>query len=122
MMRVWLAVVATMALAPMQVSAEVRRNPAPVWQWSAMCPLGSDQMRVDGRYQGKRVFTKLCPICKGPQASERQRPLAFFFTAPAGIFGDEFAALGTQKIEGNIWQAGGEGSGILLGVSFTAPK
>jgi hypothetical protein len=54
--------------------------------------------------------------------AEPRKTLAFKFRARASRFGSEFSAFGVQEVEANIWRAGGEADGIVLGVSVMVPR
>jgi hypothetical protein len=92
-----------------------------VWHWFGACR-DARTMTVDVRLSSKRLFTSSFPICFIHRSEKQDHGahdnLRFFFKAPARIFGEEFASLGTPEIEGNIWEAGSEHDVILLGVSF----
>ncbi len=94
-----------------------------VWQWFAPCP----QDRVvdlEVRFQGRTIYSISLPACSmsanDVPVESPQKVLVFTFHARASRFGREFHALGVQQVEGNIWRAGGERDGIMLGVSFAA--
>jgi hypothetical protein len=94
----------------------------PVWHWYAQCsPTRTIQMEV--MFKQKPIYQASFPACAMRREEklaleEPQRILAFFFQAPASLFGNEYKRLGTRRIEGNIWEAGSDPDAILLGVSF----
>jgi hypothetical protein len=94
-----------------------------VWQWFAPCP--QDRVvDVEVRFQGTRIYSMSYPACSMSfneiPVESPQKVLAFKFRARASRFGREFHALGVPLVEGNIWRAGGERDGIMLGVSCAA--
>src|SRR5437867_4940540 len=115
---VMLALVLTSGTAFSQASIS---SPAEiVWHWFGDCRDGK-RMGVEVLLGGKRIYATSFSIChmRRTQIAPEKRILKFYFDAPARIFGDEFGAVGTQRIEGNIWEAGSERGAIVLGVSFS---
>jgi len=96
-----------------------------VWQWFAPCS-GNRVARVEVLFLGKPVYEASFPACSLPAAQIPPEPtrkiLVFKFRARPSRFGEQFADLGVQDVEGNIWRAGGESEGLSLGVSFMAPR
>ena len=93
------------------------------WRWFVDCsePMTS---RLQVALRGSTLYEATLPLCHVTYRSRSRegesRILSFFFTADAGIFGDEFRGLGRQRIEGNVWEAGGDPDQIILGLSFVA--
>ena len=73
------------------------------------------------RFKGKEILATSFPACSMPfdeiPVESPQKILTFKFRARASRFGNEFRIPGVQQIGGNIWRAGGEPDGLLLGVS-----
>ena len=91
-----------------------------VWHWFGDCRNGKT-MGAEVILGGKRIYATSFSICpmRRTQIEAEKRILEFYFEVPARIFGEEFKAIGTQRIEGNIWEAGSERDAIVLGVSFS---
>jgi hypothetical protein len=70
------------------------------------------------------LFASPVPLCHMPDSAlvipKDQKTLIFHFTADPAIFGDEFKHLGRQRVEWNVWEAGGDPGDIILGLSFSA--
>ena len=111
---------------PAHSHAALDSNDGIAWQWYSPCP-DNAVMQVDVLLQGNKIFSALFPVCamvrEDIPIESPKIILRFFFTANANIFNEiedevDFSDIGVQKIEGNIWRAGGEDDGIILGVSF----
>ena len=90
----------------------------PVWYMSRKCQT-ADSMRIEVRLNGKSLLDAPVAVClarlgQGP----KEEVQVFTFRARAALFGRRFRGRGAEEIEGNIWKAGGETDGIILGVSF----
>lgn len=94
-----------------------------VWQWFNPCP-DNAVMHIEVLLGEKRLYATSFPVCvmrRGDIPIESpQKTLRFVFKADLEIFGEEFSNAGEQEIVGNIWRAGGESDGMILGVSFMA--
>jgi hypothetical protein len=69
----------------------------------------------------KVVHRSSFPICRTtgvPENVEAQKRIVEFYFSGGHVFQDQYRTTASQKIEGNIWQAGAESNAILLGVSF----
>jgi hypothetical protein len=111
---------------PIHSQAASDSDDGKAWQWNSPCP-DNAIMQVNVLLQGKEIYSTIFPACimvrEDIPIESPQKILRFFFTANANIFNEieeevDFSDIGVQKIEGNIWRAGGEDDGIILGVSF----
>jgi len=95
------------------------QKPAPsgdiVWIWSGDCA-GDNRIGLEILLEGKKIFSHSGPICRGKRSSENGR--AEFYFKGGHRFQGKYATVPTEKIEGNIWQAGGDPDAIILGISF----
>jgi len=95
------------------------------WRWFVDCPQ-PHSTRLQVTLRGRTLYDATLPLCDvtPSERSQRaeQRRLRFFFTTDAGLFGDEFRHLGVRRIEGNVWEAGGDADQIILGLSFQIPE
>ncbi len=84
-------------------------------------------MAVEVRLDGRRLYRSTFPACRvnGSDLSKQGgRVLRFSFQAGRPIvwsgYGDDHETTQPpEELEGNIWEAGGEASRLLLGVSFS---
>ena len=93
-----------------------------VWHMSPECRT-ADSLRIEVRLNGRTLFSAPVGVClarlgQGP----KENVLTFTFRARPDLFGRRFRGRGAQEIEGNIWKAGGETDGMLLGVSFMTDR
>jgi hypothetical protein len=112
--------IAAVAFSALALSAHAQPNEV-VWHWFGNCS-PNNKMGVRVVYQGKTIYQTSFAVCRLRRSDipnePEQRLLKFTLRANAKIFGDDFATLGTQEIEGDIWKAGGDPDALLLGVSF----
>ena len=108
-------------IAPSPVSAQEG-----VWRWFAKCP-GPNMMALEVRVDGRRVYQTSFTMCREDANGEFTRQgnpiLIFRFRAGreimwTGYKESEDRTNASQEIEGNIWEAGGQAYGVLLGASF----
>ena len=66
------------------------------------------------------LYQGFIPICRGSLDAEDGR-VEFGFSS-SHLFDSQYRARGTDTIEGEIWQAGGETDALVLGVSFATKK
>ncbi len=95
-----------------------------VWQWFASCS-SRQTMHATLLLHSKELFAADLPVCILRRADGRDgqlKTLEFTFRAKASEFCDDCAALGEPEIEGNVWLAGGDPDGLILGVSFSTPR
>jgi hypothetical protein len=86
-----------------------------VWTWSSKCS-AVHQLGIEMRLKSKIIYRGALAVCRGNRQAE-DGTAEFYF--PGGhTFQGEYRTRPTQKIEGNIWQAGGESDAIILGISF----
>ena len=118
-----LASALALALMPVSVFGQA---PAPardevVWHWFGDCA-NSDSLVLDVTLDGKSLYRSAFPICRARRADikpePQQRILEFRFDGEPHRFRSRNRATGTEPIQGNIWEAGGERHAIQLGVSF----
>lgn len=107
------------ALAVAQESSSHRKAPDVVWTWSKQCN-AKQQLNVLVRLGSRVLYQGFIPICQGSRDTEDGR-VDFGFVS-GHLFGGQYRAPGTDKIEGDIWQAGGETDALVLGVSFATKK
>jgi hypothetical protein len=105
--------------APSSLLAQQVKDNDRVWTWATACPPGN-QIRLEALLHAKTIFTKDITVClmertKIPQ--EKHRVLEFFFKDPGAMFDEERPKAGSEKLKGNIWEAGLEPDGLILGVS-----
>jgi hypothetical protein len=95
--------------------------PEMLWYWVPHCRDGRIvrlEMTLDGRSIYQSSFT-ICRMSRADvQAAQIGRTAAFTFMG-GHLFQGEHPTVPTQTIRGNIWQAGEEPDGLLLGVSFS---
>lgn len=92
-----------------------------IWHWYVECA-AQVTMKVEVVQRGKLVFATTFPMC--PLRRDRipvpkiDRPIVFQLSdARLRLFGEP---PGT-RFEGNLWEAGMETNGLLLGLTFTTP-
>ena len=91
-----------------------------VWDWYARCS-SPKQIRIEVSLHSKRIYGTTFGICRTnyPQPMKPQRTLVFKIAGPhRSLFGEPR----TETLEGNVWQAGRDRDGIVLGVSFAGPN
>jgi hypothetical protein len=121
-----LALVSALALTLLPVSVSGQARPSPsgdvVWHWFGNCA-SSDSLVLAVALDGKSIYSSAFPICRRRRADikpePQQRLLEFRFDGEPRRFRARNRVTGMQPIAGNIWEAGGEGDAILLGVSFS---
>lgn len=91
------------------------------WRWFADCPY-AQSLAIRVALDGKSLFHRVVPICR--TANRDKRSLTFAFKAPRRIswagYGDtDLRTSKAERIEGDIWLAGGEPEELLLGISFS---
>jgi hypothetical protein len=90
-----------------------------VWTWSKGCD-GDHKLDVTVRIDRKVLYHGVLPICHGSRDAEDGRAEFHF---PGGrTFQGKYRTRPTDSIEGDIWQAGGEQDGLILGISFDTGK
>lgn len=96
--------------------SQTSTNGEKVWYWFADCH--------DGKMLGVQVLLDRKPIyraefraCQMDRNVTNSESKVFYF--PGGhTFQREYHTKKTERIEGNIWQAGADPDGLLLGLSF----
>jgi len=91
------------------------------WQWFGNCP-SAQSLAIRVALDGKSLFHRVVPICR--TAIRDKRSLTFAFTAPRRItwtgYGDtDLQTSKAERIEGDIWLAGAQVDGLLLGINFS---
>ena len=105
-------------LAPQQIN----QTSEPIWSWFGNCrdkKYVGFQLLMNGATIHKTSFP-VCPIKDLSEEDPHYKILVFFFKG-GHVFQGQYHTKPTQRIEGNIWQAGGDPGVILFGVSFSAP-
>ena len=93
-----------------------------VWHMSQQCRT-ADSIRIEVRLNGTALFSAPVGVCLAARGEgPKEDVLAFKFRARPSLFGRRFRSRGAQEIEGNIWKAGGENDGMILGVSFMTDR
>lgn len=96
---------------------------AAVWSWSGECP--NSMVAVQIVIKGRTVYRSNFRACKtqlsGANTEREQGRLIFRFSG-GHTFQDTYRTVKSEKIEGNIWQAGADSDAILLGVSFVTHR
>ena len=92
-----------------------------VWDWDARCS-SPKKIRIEVTLDGKRIYGSKFRICHASEHSQpvkSQRTLVFNVAGPhRSLFGEPRK----EALEGNVWQAGRDPNGIVLGVSFAGPE
>ena len=104
-------------------SLPVQAPPAPegpVWYWYQDCP-APKTLALVVRRRGVTLYRTTVPICQIPRTDAPSKTLWFFFKAGSAEQAEFRTAL-HQSIEANIWLAGSDPDGMMLGVSFTSSK
>lgn len=105
-------------------SAVAQQHPPPqthdvVWTWSRGCN-GDHKLNVTVRLDAKVLYHGVLPICRGSRDAEDGRAEFHF---PGGHnFQGEYPTRSADRIEGDIWQAGGDPDDLILGISFASAK
>jgi len=91
------------------------------WRWFGDCP-AAQALAIRVALDRKTLFHKVVPICR--TATRDNKSFTFVFTAPrpitwSGYRDDDLWTAKAERIEGDIWLAGGEADGLLLGISFS---
>jgi len=91
------------------------------WRWFGDCP-SAQSLAIRVALDRKTLFHRVVPICR--TAVRDKRSFTFVFAAPRRItwtgYGDtDLRTSKAERIEGDIWLAGGEVDGLLLGISFS---
>jgi len=95
-----------------------------LWHWFDTC---SDErkMGVEVLLDGKAIYHSSFPVCPisdlGKTKERPQKVMAFSFRG-GHTFQGEYHTVRSQKIAGNIWQAGTDPGVILLGFSFSTKE
>jgi len=86
-----------------------------VWQWRSDCGQPTI-LRIEIHTDAARLLETRLPLCRAPRASgtARQTPIAF----PATRIADTLEASPETAVTGDVWVAGSEPDGVMLGVSF----
>ena len=116
--RAWILLVTTSLGAPLFAQHPASQHDI-VWTWSKQCD-AKQQLRVTVRLESRILYMGLLPICRGNRDAEDGR--AEFHFSSDQIFGGEYHARHRDSIEGDIWQAGGETDGLMLGISLATKK
>lgn len=109
-------------LEPSKLFPQQRHQPSePLWSWFGNCR-DKKYMGFELLMNGAMVHKISFPVCPIKDVSEEphNKVVAFFFKG-GYVFQGKYHTKPTQKIEGNIWQAGADNGEILFGVSFSAP-
>jgi hypothetical protein len=93
----------------------------PRWRWFVECADGATT-RLHVTLRRRTLLDVTVPVCVVPEHQRsreaEERVLEFHFKGDPAWFDLEHRSSPGTAIEGNIWQAGGETYGMLLGVSF----
>ena len=88
-----------------------------VWGWFAKCDRPNHvalELTVDGRSVHHSVF----PACVTHRSKIDEQVVAFGLASKKSHFGEPPGS----KLEVNLWEAGGESNGMILGVSFMSSQ
>lgn len=94
----------------------------PVWHWYDQCAQGKTveiQLLLDGKPFYESEF-HACHVPRSQIQPEQQRRVMKFAYPQSG--NKRLGAQDSEKIEGDIWEAGSDTNAILLGVSLSGPK
>jgi hypothetical protein len=113
-------------LAPVPLAAQGEGGRAAanevVWHWFGACA-GHDSLELTVTFDGQLLFRSTFQICHQRRADikpdPQERILEFRFTAPPSRF-RAHSSRDAVPITADVWEAGGETSGIRLGISFSS--
>ncbi len=88
-----------------------------VWTWFTKCA-EPRQIALEVEVDGRVIHTSQFPACLAHRAANDGRQIAFPLSAKKSHFGE---TPGTA-LEVNVWEAGAEAKGMILGVSFMSPQ
>jgi hypothetical protein len=116
----------TMASGVLMASIAVAQDAAPAkWRWLEQCSTPY-RTHFTVRLDGEPLLDTDLPVCHLVDAARpvglKAKLIRFHFKTDLKIFGDEYAELGVQDVEGNVWEAGGDPTDIVFGLSFTASQ
>ena len=92
-----------------------------VWYWQTDCR-ESRLLRLEISLDGRSIYQSSLHICrlrKEDLPPPKERPGVAFSFRGGHTFQGEIRTSQRQVVEANIWQAGGEPDGILMGISFS---
>jgi hypothetical protein len=108
------------AITPASFSRSSSQSGEKVWYWFSDCQSGK-MMGVEVLLDGKSIYRTEFRICSlernDPQSAGPPNIKAFYFSG-GHTFQGGYHTTKTQRIEGDIWQAGADPDALLLGVSF----
>jgi hypothetical protein len=93
-----------------------------LWFWFGDCP-NAKLMGVKIIVEGQTIYRSTFRACRMERTdanTESQRKIRAFHFSGGHTFQDEYRTAVREQIEGNLWQAGADPDGIVLGVSFVA--
>jgi len=96
--------------------------PEPRMYWFGKCR-ESTYLGIEVLVSGKMIHRSSFPICPVDSSSTEKEPrpkIVAFFMKGGNVFQGKYRTTPSQKIEGNIWQAGADPGAIIFGVSFAA--
>ncbi len=100
---------------------------ARVWYWFEDCT--DKKMNLAVMLDGNTIYNASFPTCKKERSlhskTKKQKVLEFHFVSTRaitweGYLDEDNTSKVGQEIEGNIWLAGSEPEGLILGVSFVS--
>ena len=115
--------------ATISVSNAVAADSDSVWFWFASCggPLMTVEVRLD-RHLLSRTTTPLCKATRTSTFEGGEHGTVSFTFVPGrrivweGYRSDHDMTRATERITGDMWQAGADPGDVLLGVSFMVPS
>ena len=126
---VWLPMLAAAVLCPSEIRAEISDT---VWVWNSACPKPS-AIAIRVRLDSTTLYRGSIPICRWDRQFGNGR-ISLQFVSPRALVwygyrsdeadstrdrGDTTAA--ETPLDIDVWQAGGEVFGVLLGITAHAP-
>lgn len=93
------------------------KPPEPVWIWSNQCST-HQQLGLTVRFNRQLLYQGVIPVCLGSRDTEDGR-VRFHFSG-GHTFQGKYRTRPTDSIEADIWQAGGEPTALILGISFSS--
>ena len=93
-----------------------------LWFWFGDCP-NVKVMGIKIIVEGQTIYRssfRACRMERSDATTEGQRKIRAFHFSGGHTFQDEYRTTMREQIEGNLWQAGADPDGIVLGVSFDA--
>ena len=89
---------------------------ATVWHWQDCARPGFVRITIDA--DGARVLEATVPACRIAREDIAHEPKQRIIDFPAAQLATRLAVASPRNLTGNVWQAGADPGGLMLGVSF----